>query len=141
MQAKGLIDTGAILALLNPRDRWHQQCAEAFRALRLPLATSGAVLAEVFHLLARYPNGLELAWQLLLSGAITLLPVSDDDLPELERLMTKYRDRPMDFADATLVLLAERESLPTVLTIDHDDFETYRFGRRSRFRIVPARSR
>jgi hypothetical protein len=30
-----------------------------------------------------------------------------------------YRDRPMDFADATLVHLAERESLITVFTIDH----------------------
>jgi predicted nucleic acid-binding protein len=46
----------------------------------------------------------------------------------------------MDFADATLVHLAERESLTTVFTVDHDDFDTYRVGGRQRFRIVPARS-
>lgn len=43
------------------------------------------------------------------------------DLPSLEALMIRYRDRPMDFADATLVHLAERESLSDVLTVDHDD--------------------
>jgi predicted nucleic acid-binding protein len=53
--------------------------------------------------------------------------------------MVRYRDRPMDFADATLVHLAERESLTSVFTVDRDDFETYRIGSRQRFRIVPRR--
>ena len=55
--------------------------------------------------------------------------------------MVRYRDRPVDFADATLVHLAERESLTSVFTVDHDDFETYRIGVRRRFRIVPGRRR
>ena len=45
----------------------------------------------------------------------------------------------MDFADATLVHLAERESLTSVFTVDHDDFETYRIGAHGRFRIAPVR--
>jgi predicted nucleic acid-binding protein len=53
--------------------------------------------------------------------------------------MEKYRNVPMDFADATLVHLAQRESLSTVFTIDHDDFETYRVGGRKRLRILPSR--
>lgn len=53
--------------------------------------------------------------------------------------MRKYGDRPMDFADATLVHLAQRESISTVFTIDHDDFETYRIGGRRRFRILPQK--
>jgi predicted nucleic acid-binding protein len=53
--------------------------------------------------------------------------------------MTKYRGRPMDFADATLVHLAARESLSLILTIDHDDFETYRIGGRKKFTILPGR--
>ena len=67
-------------------------------------------------------------------------PMGDDDLPLLDALMHQYRDRPMDFADATLVRIAERESLSLILTIDHDDFETYRFQGRRRFRIVPGRA-
>jgi predicted nucleic acid-binding protein len=45
----------------------------------------------------------------------------------------------MDLADATLVHLARRESVSTVFTIDHDDFETYRISGRKKFTIVPER--
>jgi hypothetical protein len=54
------------------------------------------------------------------------MPIADTDLPALDVLMHRYRNRPIDFADATLVHLAEQESLSRILTIDHDDFEPYR---------------
>jgi hypothetical protein len=50
MQANSLIDTGAILALLDRTDRWHRLCVETFPLLRLPLITSQAVLTGWFHL-------------------------------------------------------------------------------------------
>lgn len=139
MDVRGLIDTGAILALLDRDDRWHQRCVDVFGSLKLPLATSAAVLAELFHLVGDNTSEVSAAWTLLRSGAISVLPIDDTDLPALERLMVRYSDRPMDFADATLVHLAERESLTTVFTIDHNDFETYRIGKRKIFRIVPSR--
>lgn len=128
-----------MLALLDRDDRWHARCADAFAALRLPLATSAAVLAELFHLLGDDRRQIAAAWVLLRSGAVTVLPIADSDLPELEVLMKRYADRPMDFADATLVHLARRERLNIVFTVDHDDFETYRIDGRRRFRIVPER--
>jgi predicted nucleic acid-binding protein len=137
-KARGLIDTGAILALLDRDDRWHRSCAEAFEGLLLPLATSAAVLTELFHLLDTAQEAAA-AWNLFRSGAVRVLPIADNDLAELEALMHRYRDRPIDFADATLVHLARRESLTTIFTIDHDDFETYRIEGRRRFRIVPDR--
>lgn len=111
----------------------------AFTRLQVPLATSAAVLTEVFHLVGRSSHKRTMAWDFFRSGAVTVLPIDDADLPALEGLMHTYADRPMDFADATLVHLAERESLFTVFTIDHHDFETYRIARRRRFRIVPER--
>ena len=80
------------------------------------------------------------AWKFLSSGAVTVLPITDDDLPVIKLLMERYQDRPMDFADATLVHLARREELTTIFTIDHDDFETYRIEGKRRFRIIPNRS-
>ncbi len=53
-------------------------------------------------------------------------------------LMSRYWDRPMDFADATLVYLAKREALSTIFTVDHADFQTYRIEGRRRFRVLPA---
>jgi hypothetical protein len=51
--------------------------------------------------------------------------------------MAKYRDRPMDLADAALVRVAERDGLERVFTVDRRDFEAYRIGRRKTFRVVP----
>jgi predicted nucleic acid-binding protein len=139
MAAHGLIDTGALFALLHGDDRWHPRCMETYRQLPVPWATSIAVLTEYFHLAGRGPRSIATSWAFLQSGAIILLPIGDADLPALEGLMQKYRDRPMDFADATLVHLARREQLNLVFTIDHDDFETYRIDGRRPFRIVPDR--
>ena len=141
MLAEGLIDTGAILALLDRDDRWHEPCLAAFPRLRLPLSTSAAVLAELFHQIAENPREMAAAWRFLRSGAVTVAPITDGDLPALDALMTRYRDRPMDFADATLVHLAQRASLSTIFTVDHNDFETYRLDRGGRFRILPERIR
>jgi len=139
MAGNALIDTGAILALLDRSDRWHQRCTNALRQLRLPLWTSEAVLTELFHLVGDNNREVRAAWKFVRSGALTIAPLKDEELPLLDALMHQYRDRPMDFADATLVRIAERASLTLILTIDHNDFETYRIQGRRRFRIVPAR--
>jgi hypothetical protein len=138
MPGNALVDTGAILAILDRSDRWHQLCADAFRQLRLPLVTSEAVLTELFHLAGDSRAEMEAAWKLVASGALVLAPIDDNELPHLRTLMTRYWDRPMDFADATLVYLAKRESLSTILTVDWADFETYRIEGKRRFRILPA---
>jgi predicted nucleic acid-binding protein len=140
MRVRALADTGALLAYLDRKDKWHTRCREAFeQGLLFPLLTSTAVLTELFHLARGRKQQLELVWELARSGALRIVPMTDADMPPLEALMLRYRDRPMDLADATLVRIAERESILTVFTTDNDDFETYRaFGRR-RFRVLPGR--
>lgn len=135
---RGLADTGAMLALLDAGDKWHERCRAEFAKLRKPLGTTAAVLAEIFHLVRRSRAEAETIWRLVRSDAVAVLPIVDDDMPSIEALMTKYADRPMDFADATLVHLAEQLSTDVVFTIDHNDFETYRVHGRP-FRIAPSR--
>ena len=139
MHVRALVDTGALLAFLDRDDPWHARCRDAFGQFRLPLSTSNAVLTELFHLVGDGPRDVDAAWTFIRSGAITVLPISDADWPDLQGLMRKYRDRPMDFADATLVHLARRESFSTVFAIDCDDFETYRVGGRKRLRVLPKK--
>src|ERR1700722_17400562 len=98
MTVSCLIDTGAILALLDSRDRWHALCAEAFDGLRLPLLTSSAVLSEFFHLVGDRRRDREASWTFIRSGALTLGAIEDGELPEIHALMSRYGDRPMDFA-------------------------------------------
>ena len=137
MRADALIDTGGILALLDRTDRWHPSCVDAFHRLRLPLLTSEAVLAELFHLVGSSRREMEAAWKFVRSGALVLGSIETGELPYLHALMSRYRDRPMDFADASLVYLAKRESLSAILTVDRADFATYRIEGRRGFRLLP----
>lgn len=138
MAANALIDTGAILALLDRTDRWHDACVDAFRQLRLPLLTSEAVLTELFHLVGGTRTEMEAAWKFVRSGALLLGAIEDAELPQLHGLMSRDWDRPMDFADATLVYLAKRESLSVILTVDRADFSTYRIEGKRQFRVLPS---
>jgi predicted nucleic acid-binding protein len=140
VRPSGLIDTSAILSLLDVTERWHGACVAAYDQVRLPLATTSAVLAETFYFTIKR-NLMPRTWEFIRAAPIVIAPITNEELPSLEALMHRYADRPMDFADATLVHVAEREGLNTILTIDHDDFETYRIGRNAKFRILPARTR
>jgi predicted nucleic acid-binding protein len=134
-----LVDAGVILALVDRNDGWHHACVQAYNNSRLPLLTTEAVLTEVFHLARRRVPDARGVWRLLRSGAIQMAEIAHGELLQVQTLMQDYTDRPMDFADATLVHLAARERLSVILTIDHDDFETYRLPGRKKFTILPRR--
>lgn len=126
MAAGTLVDTSALYALLDTKEPYHARCKVAFAEAHSPLITTAAVLTELFHFLIRRYRDQEGGWRLLRGGQFEVRPISTADLPAIDELMHRYADRPMDFADATLVHVAEREGLRTILTIDHSDFETYR---------------
>jgi uncharacterized protein len=138
MRGNALIDTGAILAILDRTDRWHEACVDALQQLRFPLLTSEAVLTELFYLVGAGRAEMEAAWSMVRMGSIVMATIENAELRDIHTLMSRYWDRPMDFADATLVYLAKRESLTTILTVDHADFDTYRIEGRRRFRVLPA---
>jgi hypothetical protein len=76
--------------------------------------TSEAVLTELSHLVGEDRRETESAWRLLCSGAVKLAAITHGELPQIRALMSRYWDRPMDFADAT-----GRESLSTIFTVDY----------------------
>jgi predicted nucleic acid-binding protein len=141
MPPAALIDTGAILALVDRGDEWHTPCVAAYNRSRLPLLSTEAALTEVFHLTRGDRRQIASVWTLLRSGAVRMSPISHAELSQIRALMDDYADRPMDFADATLVHLAARESISLILTVDHNDFETYRLPGRKKFTVLPVRPR
>jgi uncharacterized protein len=76
-------------------------------------------------------------WDMLIVGGVQRLELAIDDCPRMRELMWKYRDLPMDLADAALVRVAERERIKRVFTVDRRDFEIYRPYRLGRFEILP----
>ncbi len=91
------------------------------------------------HLLAGTRGGPDALCDMVSDGVLKLIQLEPADLARIKALMQKYRDRPMDFADAALVCAAERERLTRILTFD-SDFEVYRLARRARFTLLPHRS-
>jgi len=94
-------------------------------------------LTELFHVIGDTRAELETAWGFVRSGALMVGAIEDAELSQLRALILLYWDRPMDFADATLVHLANRESLSTILTVDQADFATYRLAGKRRFQVLP----
>src|SRR6185295_14422801 len=113
------------------------RCTELFSGWRGAVISTEAVLTEATHLLGRTPNGPELCLEFFLAGGATLVPASLSTLRRCRVLMEKYADLPMDYADATLVVLAEELGTDLVFTTDRRDFEVYRFGKDRPFRVVP----
>jgi len=71
------------------------------------------------------------------AAAVEIADFGAGDVSQAVALMERFEDLPMDFADATLVVLAERLATNRVFTLDRKDFGAYRIGRRA-LRIVPA---
>ena len=133
-----LIDTGPLYALVDKSDQdKHRQCVALFRTLNQPPLTTWACLTEALYLLDQYRG-----WQgqgallgMLNSGAIRVHTPHADELLRISELMEQYQDRPMDFADAALVTLAEREGLKRIFTLD-DDFYFYKIKGRDTFDVL-----
>ena len=133
-----LVDAGPLVALLDRGDAEHESCVEALAALRGSLVTVWPAFTEAMYLLGGSWVAQQALWSRLETGALTLAPLEEADAPRMRELMEKYRDLPMDLADAALVRVAEREALTDIFTLDHRHFSIYRPGRRRRFSIVPA---
>jgi uncharacterized protein len=97
------------------------------------------VCEHLCHPVGDSRTDMEAAWKFVRSGAVVVGAIENAELTHLHGLMSPYWDRPMDFADATLVYLAKRESLSMILTVDQADFATYRIEGKRQFRVVPAK--
>ena len=134
-----LVDTGPLVALLDRSDRYHLTCQETLSSLDDSLVTVWPVVTETMYMLRAYWQAQEALWEMIEMGAVEILPLGIDDVPRMKQLMRKYRDLPMDLADAALVRVAEREQLRRIFTLDRRDFQIYRPSRIGRFVILPIR--
>ncbi len=132
-----LLDTGALVSLLDRSQTHHDACRRFFDAWKGPVVSTEAILTEATHLLASIDGGVTTCVEFFLQGGAVLVPSTPASLTRVRVLLAKYADLPMDFADATLVTLAEELDSALVFTIDRTDFSVYRLKDRKPFRIVP----
>ena len=132
-----LVDTGPLVALIHADDQEHERCKEVFQSLKEPMGTVWPAMTEAMYLLGFSWQAQDALWEMVESDTVRILPLDHGDVPRVRELMRKYRDLPMDLADAALVRVAEREKLRRIFTVDRRDFEVYRPARLGRFSIVP----
>ena len=132
-----LVDAGPLVALIDADDAAHEACVATLRSLRDPLITVWPAFTEAMYLLGESWRGQKALWSRIETEALTLAPLDAGDVPRMRELMEKYRDLPMDLADAALVRVAERDNLTRIFTLDRRHFSIYRPGRRRRFGILP----
>jgi uncharacterized protein len=130
-----LLDTGMIVALLDPTDSFYTRCSDAMGDVGAPLVTCETVIAESCYIL----RDVEGAAEAILHSVATrefLIPIrlADAAVP-VRRIMAKYRDRKIDLADAFLIHLADEFSTGDILTVDRD-FRIYRWGKNNHFQIL-----
>ena len=137
MAGELLLDTGALVSLLDRSQSRHAEFAAFFKRWRGPVVSTEAVLTESSHLLARMRGGPQACVTFFLEGGAVLVPSTTASLRRCRDLIHAYGDQPMDFADATLVVLAEELETQLVFTTDRRDFGVYRIDGKRRFSIKP----
>jgi uncharacterized protein len=134
-----LVDASALIALLDRGDRNHETCVSALASIEDPLLTVWPAVTEAMHLLGDAPPGQEAIFDMIDDEALAVAELDRSDVRRMKTLMRKYRDLPMDFADAALVRVAERERLNRVLTFDRH-FRVYALPGRARFVVLAGRT-
>lgn len=132
-----LVDTGPFVALFDRGDQHHKVCREA--AARLPdvLLTAWPVVTETCYLLRSQPQAIEGFLEAIHDGQFGVLPIASQEVLEIGGWMSKYRDQQIDFADACLAYLANREGIDTVFTVDARHFSLFRTTAGDPLNLVP----
>jgi uncharacterized protein len=130
-----LLDASCIVACLDVAEPRHRECLNLAESLPEPLVTCEAVIAEACHLVRKLRGASHAILANLRTGVYQIPFSLSPRAGEVETLMKKYADVPMDLADACLVDLATQTGTGRILTLD-SDFKIYRWGRNRPFEIL-----
>jgi predicted nucleic acid-binding protein len=120
-----IVDTGPLVALLRPADRWHGWVKAQLAVVVAPLLTCESVISETSFLLRQHVRANEALMGLFRRGMLEIRFDLQREILAIDRLLRRYANVPMSFADACLVRMAEVQTASKVLTLD-GDFPVYR---------------
>lgn len=132
-----LVDTGPLVALFDASDNYHRTCLDILKDVDCPLLTVWPVLTEAFYLLNFSWKAQDNLWEFLARGGMEIADPKRSNMERCRALMSKYRDLPMDLADAALVAAGESSKINSIFTLDHKDFSVYRPSHVKRFELIP----
>ncbi len=135
-----LCDAGPLVALIDRDDANHARRVAALQQLPAGgLLTTWPAFTEAMYLLGR-AGGLQAQdalWGYLADGLLRLLAPEPHGFERMRALMRQYEDTPMDLADASLVVAAERLGLRRIFSLDRH-FRVYRIHGSEAFEVIPG---
>lgn len=131
--ASVLLDTGPLVALFRRNDAHHARSVAWFKTHRGPLLTTQAVITEAWHLLSQSAR---LPLVRFVAAACEVCEFDVNGQARIVAALERYADLPMDYADATLVVLGELQKVRAIATIDVNDFTAYRLATGKALRLV-----
>ncbi|ANV90510.1 type II toxin-antitoxin system VapC family toxin [Picosynechococcus sp. PCC 8807] len=126
-----IADTGFFLALFNLNDKYHLKARNTLYSLSESLITTHPVITETCYLLVTRGGGTKQECQFLkdvADEAFKIFEFSSKHFHRTALLISQYQNLPMDYADASLVVLAEELKEGRILTTDFRDFSVYRWN-------------
>ncbi|MCP4298693.1 MAG: PIN domain-containing protein [Proteobacteria bacterium] len=129
-----IADAGYFIALFNSNDKHHTTAWEVSKQYPNPLISTWPVVTEAIHILLRVGQKNQHAFsKSLVDGACEIFSLQEDHLPRINNLMVQFHALPMDLADASLILLAEKLGYGQIFSTDQRDFGTFPWKNREPF--------
>ncbi|MCW7471743.1 type II toxin-antitoxin system VapC family toxin [Leptospira kanakyensis] len=132
---KAIIDTGPIVAFFDESDNYCLQCRSFLKNFKGKLFTTIAVVTEVSYLLSDNKRIQKAFIEWIDNNAISILNQDNEQFSSILFYMEKYSDRPMDFADASLMTISEVYEIPNIFTLD-SDFRFYKSKKGKSLKII-----
>jgi uncharacterized protein len=135
---QAIADTGFIVALLNQSDSRHQDVVPIYTQQQSILFPQ-TVLAEVAYLLGRDASSSTVVAFLkgLAKSRFQIIALTEIDLNHIAEILAQYADSRIDFVDASVMAVAERYGITTILTLDQRDFRLFRPKHCKHFDLLP----
>ena len=130
-----LIDVGPLIALFDSSERHHRPIKAFLKNNPYRYVSTLAVFTEVSHMLDFHRGAQRDFYEWVMCKGVIISDINQNDMPRLVELTDKYADIPMDFADATLVITAEKTGIKEIISLDKD-FDIYRLPGREKIHNV-----
>ena len=130
-----LVDAGPLIALFDSSERHHPIIMDFLKKNPYRYVSTLAVFTEVSHMLDFHRRAQRDFYEWIMCKGVIISDINQNDMPRLVELTDKYADLPMDFADATLVITAEKTGIKEIISLDKD-FDIYRLPGREHIRNV-----
>jgi len=122
-----LIDAGPLIALFDSSERHHRSIKAFLKEHPYRFISTIAVFTEVSHMLDFSTAAQRDFYEWVMYKGVIISDINQNDMPRIMQLTQKYEDLPMDFADATLIVSAEKTGIREIISLDRD-FDIYRFS-------------